>query len=62
MAVTSLRAIAATLTLAASRQRVAAHGRPFKALVWKNRCHAIWKNREIPKSSRRGPYDCQRPL
>ena len=32
MAVTSLRAIAATLTLAASRQRAAAHGRPFKAL------------------------------
>jgi hypothetical protein len=53
MGVTSLRAIAAALTLAASRQRAAAHGRPFKTLVWKNRCHAIWKNREIPKSSRR---------
>jgi len=53
MGVSSLRAIAAALTLAASRQRAAAHGRAFKALAWKNRCHAIWKNREIPKSSRR---------
>jgi len=41
MGVTSLRAIAAALTLAASRQRAAA--RPFKALVWKNRCMRFGK-------------------
>jgi hypothetical protein len=36
MAVTSLRAIAATLTLAASRQRAAAHRRPFNTGVEKS--------------------------